>query len=137
MRIVIRLAVVAALALTSTLASHAQCLDYQAQQLSCVGSNNCSQTVAVNEVYPVQYGWYMSYFPVACCDTYYNTNVPETPCDGSTPIRIPKGALAAVASLQPLLIRNCGGGYDPYFDQPTAHFELQRSLNTRKEFTLN
>ena len=94
------------------------------------------QTVAINQVYPVEYGWYMTYFPVHCCNTFFNTNAPDTYCEGPRP-QIPRRALAEVASLQPLLIRNCGGGYDPYFDPPAREFDLQKAFNSHSKIALN
>lgn len=138
MKVLIRLSVIMIVAFVSTLSSHGQCLQTQAQQFQCTGPNNCSQTVAINSVYPVEYGWYMTYFPVACCSTYINTNVPDTACDGDR-AQIARGPLSEVAALQPLLIRDCSGGYNPYFDPLPANrdYDLKKLFNDPLRVALN
>jgi hypothetical protein len=131
-------AVVAIATPVSTQSSQSQCLNLQVNQIMCSGPNNCSQTVPVNQVYEIEYGWFTGLFPVSCCGHDYYMYYEETPCDGEVVYpRIPVRALAAVASLQPLLIRNCAGGYDPYTDHPAGTFDVQKSLDSHSKIALN
>jgi len=50
---------------------------------------------------------------------------------------IPKRELAAAADLQPLLIRNCTGRFDPYVADFGGQFDVTRSLNRNLKLTLN
>jgi hypothetical protein len=114
------------------------CSQIQATLLHCGGPNNCSQDVAVNEPYTSEYGFYLGYFNVACCSTYYASYTEAANCEGSNKVaHIPRDPLEEVASLQPLLIRNCAGGYDPYVEQPARNVDIMQPLKSRNGLGLN
>lgn len=137
MKAMIRSAVVTVAIAISALACHGQCYMLQAHTVSCTGANNCSQTVAVNQAIGNEYGWYVGYFAVSCCDDVVYSYTEESFCEDGDGIRIPSRALAQVASLQPLLIRNCARRYDPYVAQPPDAFDVQKSLKSHSQIALN
>jgi hypothetical protein len=138
MKALIQSAIVTVAIVISTLSCHAQCNTLQAQSVSCTGSNNCSQTVAVNQAVGSLYGWYVGSFPVYCCDYAIYSYTEQASCDGGDgALRIPARALAQVASLQPLLIRNCARRYDPYVAQPADAFDVQKSLKSHSQIAFN
>jgi hypothetical protein len=137
MRFLIRPAVACIVALGSALTCHSQCVRVEAHLLHCGGPNNWSQDVAVNIPYgDPDGGFYVSFFYVWCCETQFESYYETAPCTqhGS----IPKAALVELASVQPLMIRNCAGEYDPFQkQQPEIQFDMKRSLDTHRRIVLN
>ena len=138
MKSLVRSAIVTIATLILPLASHGQCATLETRLATCQGSNGCSQSVPINFAVPAEFGYYVGNFQVACCDQYFFTNTEESVCDGDVArAQIPRRPLAAVASLQPLLIRNCAGGYDPYSDPAGSSFDVQKALNSHTKIALN
>lgn len=139
MKILIRSAVVTIVAMISTGASHGQCWQLQTILEHCEDpATGCMQAVPINQaMFTDEYGWYLGMFEVHCCNQVFYSQTEETGCDGERAPRIPGRALASEVSLQPLLIRNCAGGYDPYFGRPAVDFDVQKSLNSHSKIALN
>jgi hypothetical protein len=74
---------------------------------------------------------------VSCCNGNITSYVEAGNCQGTGSYApLAKGPLEELASLQPLLIRNCSGGYDPYVEHPES-FDITNAFSLRRELNLN
>jgi hypothetical protein len=134
----LRLSIMVTLIIAATTAAHAQCSQLQTQLVQCGGPNNCHQAVPINTPLPAEYGFYMTSFLVYCCNSTFDSFTEAGQCEGTHEYApISKASLAAAASVQPLLIRNCAGGYDPYVEPPQSHFDVLRALDSTAKLVLN
>jgi len=126
----------AAFAMVSALASHGQCAQLQNTLLLCGGPNDCHQNVAVNLPVSSEYGTSVGFFDVYCCESTISTAYEAGGCTiGGEHIPAPK--LKEAAELEPLLIRNCSGLYEPYLPSSGGEFDVTRALSSSAKLTLN
>jgi hypothetical protein len=136
MKMPLRLMLLAALAMVSALPSHGQCAQLQTTLLTCGGPNNCQQSVPVNLPVSSEYGTSVGYFTVYCCESTFETYTEGGGCtiEGE---RIPQPRLEAAAELEPILVRNCSGLYEPYLPSSGGGFDVARALSSSAKITLN
>lgn len=97
-----------------------QCGQTFAYLQECGGPNNCDQNVALNGFESNEYPVFLSYFLVACCESYFPSWYPSGGVCDNDQLKDPKvrRLLTELATRQEILVANCVGQYQLFNDLP-------------------
>jgi hypothetical protein len=138
MRTLTRFAAVSIIAFGAATASQGQCSQLQTTTITCYETNpQCEEGVSISIPYSAQYGFTLGEGKVSCCNGNVTSYFEAGNCEGSGSYApLPKGPMDELASLQPLLVRNCSGGYDPFVEHP-ATLDVLREFSHSRKLILN
>ena len=135
----IRIGILALMGLTFGLAGvvDAQCVNIQAQVITCSCSDGTQQQIAVNTLIPAQYGYQVGPpIQVDCCYTQYfssQTIVGSCP-NGEISSAAEQTAIRHAAMSEPLLVADCRGDYREFMMNDPSVPRWVPDLNPRLTF---